>query len=354
MPGELFRDHVLIRDEKEGSQVYNKGYYGTPQSGGGLSISLIEAVYLAENDKLQVEKSGKAVELEKLIKYAHRMHPNFEIKTIVYRDLRQRGYVVKMGDTIDFRVYPRGGIPNKTPSKYWVLALSERVIFKLRELAESISRTSDVRKELMLAVVDEESDITYYGVKRMKPKGNQMSQKSEKKIEGLLLNDRVIVLNRDNAEFLHRSEFYGRMMGSKYLQLSLIESAYLMERGVLTVKNSKTGKELDIGKFKQFAKKIQKDFDIRLMVYQDLRSQGIIAKTGFKYGAHFRGYEKDPDTDHARYLVHAVPEDYISTWPEISRAVRLAHGVKKDIVFGRCRGGTDGAVEYIGLRRMRP
>jgi tRNA-intron endonuclease len=37
-------------------------------------------------------------------------------------------------------------------------------------------------------------------------------------------------------------------------------------------------------------------------------------------------------------------------WPEISRAVRLAHGVKKEILF--CRVKDD--IEYLEFKRFRP
>ncbi len=66
-----------------------------------------------------------------------------------------------------------------------------------------------------------------------------------------------------------------------------------------------------------------------------MKGKGLLVKTGFKYGSHFRAYEGDPSKQHARYLVHAVPEDYTAMWPEVSRAVRLAHGVKKEILLGR-------------------
>jgi tRNA-intron endonuclease len=46
-----------------------------------------------------------------------------------------------------------------------------------------------------------------------------------------------------------------------------------------------------------------------------------------------------------------VPKDYTAMWPEVSRAVRLAHGVKKEILLGRV---TDREVEYISLSRYRP
>jgi len=37
-------------------------------------------------------------------------------------------------------------------------------------------------------------------------------------------------------------------------------------------------------------------------------------------------------------------------WPEISRAVRLAHGVKKQILFGE----VGHRVRYVRLERVRP
>jgi len=76
-----------------------------------------------------------------------------------------------------------------------------------------------------------------------------------------------------------------------------------------------------------------------------------VVKTGFKYGSHFRVYDGDPSSHHSKYLVHAVPFDYKTSWPEISRAVRLAHGVKKDIIFGRV---SKTQVDYVRLRRVRP
>ncbi len=85
-------------------------------------------------------------------------------------------------------------------------------------------------------------------------------------------------------------------------------------------------------------------------MYEDLTARGIVAKTGFKYGAHFRAYEGDPERVHAKYLVHALPDGHRGMWPEVSRAVRLAHGVKKHLLFAVA--GDD--VRYLRLERVRP
>jgi len=86
---------------------------------------------------------------------------------------------------------------------------------------------------------------------------------------------------------------------------------------------------MTLSAFKKKAEQIQPDFELRLRAYDDLRRRGLVVKTGFKYGSHFRVYDGSPDGHHSKYLVHAVHWDYRTIWPEISRAVRLAHGVKR-------------------------
>src|SRR5439155_1587307 len=228
-------------------------YFGTPRSGGSLELDLLEAVYLVEAERLEVRRGGRAVSARDLFRAAGTAVPSFEILYLVYRDLRQRGYIVESrSGSVDFQVYPRGGAPKKTPSKYWVRALSERAVFDLAELLERAEEAAAVRKTLLLGLVDEQSYLTY--------------------------------------------------------------------------------------------------FDLRLRAYEDLTGRGVISKTGFKYGSHFRAYEGDPETHHAKYLVHVVPKGHRGAWPEISRAVRLAHGVKKQILFGEVGDG----VRYVKLERIRP
>jgi len=352
MPGKLIDDHTIVEDGAEASQIYNKGYFGNPQSGGSLKLDLIETTYLMEVGKLVVNKGKKALDLDKLFRLGNKLVDNFEIKYIVYRDMRQRGYVVKKGNSpLDFRVLPRGGIPGKNPSKYWVLALSERGNFDIKNVIDTVEKVKRVKKILLLAVVDEESDITYYRTKMVNPNGRVKSDEQGQQAEALFLRDRVLVLNPYEADALHDIEFFGKLVGPG-LQLSLLETAFLLERGLVKVRSAETGRLMGQKKFAQEARKAQPDFDLRLQVFKDLKRRGILVKTGFKYGSHFRAYTGDPESNHAKYLVHSIPEKYISMWAEISRAVRLAHGVKKEILLGRIKGNEE--VEYLRLRRVRP
>lgn len=351
MAGTLVGDHVIVGDPAEASQIHNKGSYGVPQSGGGLKLELMEAIYLVESERLAVASGVSPLSAGDLLRTGHKAHEGFEVRYLVYRELRQRGYVVKTSSPpLDFRVFPRGGSPNKTPSKWWVAAISERSTFDLGGLLGHLDRTSDVRKGLLLAVVDEESDVTYYEVKRVVPKGRLGAVDLSSSHEGLLMADRVMVNDAVSAAALHGGHFFGKMIGQA-LQLSLIEATFLVELGALKLRDAKTNKPVGLQSLKRRARAVQPDFDLRLSAFKDMKGKGMVVKTGFKYGSHFRAYEGDPDKSHARYLVHAVPEEYTTMWPEVSRAVRLAHGVKKEILLGRV---SKKEVEYVGLSRFRP
>jgi tRNA-intron endonuclease len=350
MSGELSKDRVLVGEAAEASSLYNRGFFGRPQSGGSLELDLLEAVYLVEADRLEVRRAGRRVSARELFRAAGTAVPSFEIRYLVYRDLRQRGYVVEaQGGRVDFQVYPRGGAPKKTPSKYWVRALSERAVFDMAELLERAGEAAAVRKTLLLGLVDEESDLTYYGVREAQPRGHRPVEPAKGRVVVHFLGDRAVVIDEEEARALHASGYFGKMVGRR-LQLSLLETAYLLKTGFAEVRNAETDRPIRIERLTKEAKAIQPDFELRLQAYEDLTDRGVISKTGFKYGSHFRAYEGDPETHHAKYLVHVVPKGHRGAWPEISRAVRLAHGVKKQILFGEVGDG----VRYVKLERVRP
>jgi tRNA-intron endonuclease len=245
-------------------------------------------------------------------------------------------------------VFPRGGGPKQTPSKWGVSAISERWVFDLDALEAHVRRAAGARKNLLLAVVDEESDVTYYAVRHVAPKGRSAPPPSGP-VLAHLLEDRATVLDEADAARLHAGGSYGKMVGRR-LQLSLLETAHLLEAGAVEVRRADTNRKVALASLRTQARRLQPDFDLRLRVYADLKARGIVVKTGFKYGSHFRAYEGDPDRVHAKYLVHALPGGHRGMWPEVSRAVRLAHGVKKSLLFA----AAGDAVRYIRLERVRP
>ncbi len=157
------------------------------------------------------------------------------------------------------------------------------------------------------------------------------------------------MVDPEEAEALHGLEYFGKMVDSS-LQLSLLETAHLVQRGLIEVADGRTGRKVSPARVLARAREAQPDFPLRFAVYEDLKARGMVVKTGFKYGAHFRVYAGDPETHHAKYLVHSLPGGHEGMWPEVSRAVRVAHGVRKDLVFGE----VGERVQYVKFRRVRP
>ncbi|MDI6888442.1 MAG: tRNA-intron lyase [Methanocellales archaeon] len=347
MRGELIGDRVVLGKDAI-TKLYSTSYYGRPRES-KLELSLVEAAYLLGEGKISIVLDEKPLDFKEFFEVASTLMKNFELKYIVYKDLRGRGYYVQPSVT-DFRIYPRGGKPGKTRAAYFVRVVSEREALPLVDITRYLEIAENVRKRIILAIVDEESDTTFYDVKKTGMKGE--TKFVDGKGEGTLLEDRVIVWTPMLAKTLHQKSFFGKPLDEKRLQLSLVESAYLIKKKVLKIMDS-AGNAIDIKKFTKKAAQIEPHFGRKFKVYKNLRDNGMVVKTGFKFGSHFRVYEKVESLDkliHSKYLVHAIQGDHVFLLPELSRAIRLAQSVRKRMIFAYV---TDKKVEYIDIGRTK-
>lgn len=333
---------ILVNDRvKAGKQaineLYNVGYYGRPK-GDALELTLIEAAYLHYKKKLEIQIDDRSLSFEEFFTEASKRQQYFDLKYIVYKDLRERGFYVQPSVT-DFRVYPRGGHPGKTPAKFFVHVISERIPLSLKELRMSLEAAHNVHKTMVLAIVDEESDITFYEIRKVEPAGSVES--IEQAVQGkrgrsTFLEDRVVVWNSDFSSSLHAAGFYGHPLDADRLQLSLVESGYLLKKGILEVADMSGTSSLGFAEFAAKASVIESEFMLKYMVYENLRDRGLVPKTGFKFGSHFRVYLDFRSVDklpHSEYLVHSIAEEYEFMLPVMSRAVRLANSVRKRMIY---------------------
>lgn len=347
----LVNDRV-IAEKQAINELYNTGYCGRPKDD-CLELTLVEAAHLLYRNKLDIELDGRSLGFEDFFKEASMRQQFFELKYIVYKDLKERGFYVQSSVT-DFRVYPRGGHPGKTPAKSFVYVRSERIPMPLTDLLTSLNAATNVRKQMILAIVDEESDLTYYEVKNVKMKGKMGANSvPEKPISSSLLEDRVLVWDSASSDYLNQNGFYGKALDEERLQLSLVESAYLLNNGLIEVENSRDGSLLDIEKFSEIASSIEPDFMHKLRAYSDLRDRGFVPKTGFKFGTHFRVYDQvnsKGKIPHSDYLVQGIPKDTVFTLPVMSRAIRLANSVRKSMLYAvEERDGTS----YVDIGRIK-
>ncbi len=343
---------VLVRDPGEAGTVYGRGYFGTTGPD-GLALDRFEAVYLAEMARLEVgDAAGRPVAWPELFRRAGRTDPGFGVRYLVYRDLRQRGYVVRASPPpASFAVLPRGGVLHKTPARFWVEPFSERAPFDLARIFDLAERAQSAKKALLLGVVDEESDLTYYRVRRPHPSGALAAPSLPAPVDGLLTEDRVVVFDPAATEALGRGLAFGSRIGDR-LELSLLEAGYLIGRGQIVLRDARSRRAVPAERFERRARRLDPHYAERLATYRVLRERALVVKTGFKYGAHFRAYPRSPESAHARYLVQAVPDGHTGAWPEVAGAVRVAQGVRKEYLLASV--APDGTVRFLSLERIRP
>ena len=345
---------VRIEDPSEAGTVYGRGFFGTMGSG-GLQLDRAESLYLLEMGRLEVRaETGRAVDWADLFRRALRAEPGFGIRYLVYRDLRQRGYVVRAGPApIAFSVLPRGGVLHKTPARFWVEPVSEREPFELSHVRGLAERAQAAKKQLLVGVVDEESDLTFYKVRRPNPTGALSLWGASGPVPALLGEDRVLVFDPAGVESVGRQQAFGSRIGNR-LELSLLEAVFLLSAGRLELRDARSRRPVSKEQLLRRARRLESGFDERLAVYRALRERQLVVKTGFKYGAHFRAYPRNPEHAHARYLVHAVEDPFQSPWSEVARGVRVAQGVRKEFLLAGVSEDRGEAVRFLSLERVRP
>ncbi|OGI15900.1 tRNA-intron lyase [Candidatus Micrarchaeota archaeon RBG_16_49_10] len=176
--------------------------------------------------------------------------------------------------------------------------------------------------------------------------------------EGELAEQRVMIWQKDDFEELFESG-YGKEVEGK-VELTLIESMYLLKRGKLKIRAESKKKFFSEEDFFNYCKKTERNFHAKLVVYTDLREKGFLVKTGFKFGCDFRVYErgvklkKGPKQahEHTKWVVHAIPEEFSCSFPELSRAVRLAQNIRTEMIWAIVDSESD--VTYYKITRISP
>jgi tRNA-intron endonuclease len=173
-----------------------------------------------------------------------------------------------------------------------------------------------------------------------------------------LVEEKAIVWDREGSKQLFETGWYGEFSENR-LELALVEAALLLERQKIEIVKNK--KKIPFDEFYKYCLKIDNRFHIRYVVYKDLRERGLPVRTGFKFGCDFRVYErgitpikKGPKSphEHTKWLVFAVLEDYTCSFQELSRAVRLAHNIRANMLWAVVDNEND--VTYYSITYLSP
>ncbi len=150
----------------------------------------------------------------------------------------------------------------------------------------------------------------------------------------IMVGNKVIVYEPKLASRIANKGSFGQFIGGK-LELSLEEAAYLREDRELEVFDA-NGRKLSEKAFMSLCERRQKRFLLRYKVFKDLKTAGYILKTAFKYGGDFRVYNKGdvPGKTHSEWILYAVNEHEAISFLTFAAINRVAHSVRKRILFG--------------------
>ncbi len=163
---------VITENSNEARDLFNKNRFGALLSDGRVKLSLYEACLLREMKKLDVvDGRNKSISFDKLVKRAKKLDKSFGVCFIVFKDLRKRGYVVKTALKFGapFRVYDRGKKPGEAHAKWVVFPVHESQSMTWHEFAAKARVAHSTKKKLLIAVVDDEGDVSYWANKWIRP-----------------------------------------------------------------------------------------------------------------------------------------------------------------------------------------
>ena len=330
-------DGTAVLTGRDGRSLYEQSGYGRPE-GDTVRLSPQEALYLLHRQKIEV--AGYTFDTL-LSEFADQR--NFLRSFLVYRDLRERGYVVQTGPH-DFRVFRRGEKPGTGESLYLVRVLSERDPVTFTRLIEEVVTAKNMRKQYVLAVVDDEDELTYYEIKLQKLESAGMPVSDTGVFEAELMGKSAMIRVPPGSG-LEKSGF-GKRFDNERLMVSPVELLYLMGSGTVTV--GRGGKGLKPDEFFTLAQESDQELAAKDKVYTELRRHGFIPRTGYKFGHHFRVY--CGKNVHSDMLVHAIAKETVLPMSAISRSVRMAHSVKKKMLFG-CVHTT--GIQFVEFARIK-
>lgn len=161
---------VISSNASEANSLYKKSRFGEPV-GEKIQYSFSETLFLVEKGKMEVVSRGKKIPKKDLMRKLQRMDKRIQIKYSVFKDLRERGYILKTALKFgaDFRVYDKGEKPGKKHARWIVFSNHESKSLTWHEFSAKNRVAHSTKKNLLLAIVDEENDVTYYEIRWVRP-----------------------------------------------------------------------------------------------------------------------------------------------------------------------------------------
>jgi len=160
---------TVSTNESEAFSLHKKSSFGE-KAGEKIQYTLSEALFLVEKNKIDIYSKNEKIPKKDLLRKFQRIDKKISIKYPVFEDLRKKGYIVKTALKFgaDFRVYEKGKKPGKVHAKWIIFVEHESKKISWQEFSAKNRVAHSTKKNLLIAILDEEGSISYYEVRWIK------------------------------------------------------------------------------------------------------------------------------------------------------------------------------------------
>lgn len=171
---ELIGNRMVVWNPQEGSALYKRGFYGKPVGvakpkstedfDAPLILGLIEGLYLLEKKMITVYSGAnkKQISANKVRHLAVETYEGFDLHYMVYKDLRDQGYIVLPGIKFgcEYAIYLRG--PGIDHSPYLVSVKEPDETLTSTDIVRAGRLATSVRKKFIIAIPNEKTGKVQY------------------------------------------------------------------------------------------------------------------------------------------------------------------------------------------------
>jgi tRNA-intron endonuclease len=154
---------------KDGVEEFSSKGYGVTEDG-KLTLTFYEALFLLGKGAIEVtdKETKEKMAFKALLKRFQQVDKDAWVRYLIYRDLRSRGYVARegFGLGIDFRLYERGDYGRDT-AKHLIFGIQEGQPVTVEKLARTQRYVQNLKKNLVLAVINRRGEIVYYSLSEL-------------------------------------------------------------------------------------------------------------------------------------------------------------------------------------------
>ena len=166
----IFSGEKVYSRSQDAFALYEKSRFGEKKQD-RIEYPLIESLFLLKERKMEILSNKKILSEESLFKKIKKADKKAEIKLIVFSDLRKKGYIVKTALKFgaEFRVYEKGVQPGQDHARWILYTTKASDSLDWHEFSAKNRIAHSTKKNLLIALVDEEDSITYYEISWVKP-----------------------------------------------------------------------------------------------------------------------------------------------------------------------------------------